>query len=465
MVFSRRRWRSYILAQKETTAPLKRPLDPETRPFVNSSSSLHDLARKAALVCAIAAAAALVVVRFDDVMRMLGLLAEVLTPFLAGFALAYLVNLIMSLIERIYFPHAKHPAIIRSRRPVCLILAIAVIAAVIAAVVALLASEIRDAFGAVGQGAAAALQTLAHLVEDDPQLSALLQGDPEEWIATAQKALASIGGAGSAASTAVRWGGNVAHALLNAVIAIIFAVYVLVGKERIIESARSMAQTVLPQRAFDKLAHVVYVADDSFTRFISGQCLEACILGVLCALGMTLLGFPYAGSIGLCVGITSLVPFIGAWIGGIVGAFIIASVSIKSALLFVVFLVVLQQIEGHLIYPNVVGSSVGMPGIWTFFAVVAGGALFGVLGVLLGVPVVSTVRTLVLEWKSAREASLAQPACTEAQPSCAAGEEASSAKAAAKTPHDTSPQRADQDDAKEQPCKAAPAQPDKPQAE
>ena len=123
-------------------------------------------------------------------------------------------------------------------------------------------------------------------------------------------------------------------------------------------------------------------------------------MGCLCALGMKILGLPYAGTIGLCIGITSLVPYIGAWVGGAVGALIIASVSVEQAVIFVVFLIILQQIEGHFIYPNVVGSSVGMPGIWTFFAVTCGGSLFGFAGILLGVPVVSTIRTLVLEWKA-----------------------------------------------------------------
>ena len=116
-----------------------------------------------------------------------------------------------------------------------------------------------------------------------------------------------------------------------------------------------------------------------------------------CAIGGTILHFPYAASIGLIVGVTSLIPFAGAWIGGIMGAAMILSQDPLQAVQFIIFLIILQQIEGHLIYPNVVGQSVGLPSIWVFVAVIAGGSLFGLLGVLLGVPVISTVRTLLME--------------------------------------------------------------------
>ena len=148
--------------------------------------------------------------------------------------------------------------------------------------------------------------------------------------------------------------------------------------------------------------HFCTVANDCFSRFIMGQCIEACILGVLCGIGSAILHFPYAASIGLIVGVTSVIPFAGAWIGGIVGAAMILSQDPLQAVQFVIFLVILQQIEGHLIYPNVVGQSVGLPSIWVFVAVVVGATLFGLPGVLLGVPVISTVRTLVME-KFAKE--------------------------------------------------------------
>ena len=139
------------------------------------------------------------------------------------------------------------------------------------------------------------------------------------------------------------------------------------------------------------------MANQSFSRFITGQCIEAVILGTLCAIGMAIFGMPYAVAVGACVGLTALVPVFGAWLGGAIGFLMILTVDPMQAVWFVVFLVILQQLESHLIYPNVVGASVGLPGIWVFAAVLVGGALFGVVGMFLGVPTVATLRTLAID--------------------------------------------------------------------
>lgn len=425
----------------------------------SSDMTTKQFAKRVAVACLIGAAAALLVFRFDDVLSILSAAWSVLSPFLYGMMLAYVLNLIMSLWEKLWdrlfsrpsggsvaasargiaggaggadasasahspadpVDSAHSPAgpadsaastaspsvplsrrIVGSlRRPVCLMLALATVAAIVATVVMLLSGEFKVAFAALGEGARVAYQALNEVASGDPTLGGLVPAvDFDSLWDTAHEALQSVGGASGVASLAARWGGNIVHGVLDAVIAVVFALYVLAGREHFSQGAQSLGHMVLPQRWYELVAHACSVANENFTRFMGGQCLEACILGTLCAIGGTILGFPYAGSIGLCVGVTSIVPFIGAWLGGILGALMIASVSIEQALMFVVFLVILQQIEGHLIYPNVVGTTVGMPGIWTFFAVVVGGSLFGLFGVLFGVPVVSTIRQLVLEWRA-----------------------------------------------------------------
>lgn len=382
--------------------------------------------KRVVAVCCVAAVAALFVLRFDDVLGLLGALWDVASPFAMGLVLAYLLNLVMRLWERLwdraFAAHALGAdgqraaagqlassrtarVLVRLRRPVCLVLALATMAAAVAAVVCLLSGELKVALGSLESGVRAIMRSVSDFAAGDPTLGGLVPSmkDVDAWRDAAREAFDSAGGASGVASLAARWGGNLAHGVLDVVIALVFALYVLAGRERFVQGARSLGRLVLPEKWFARIRHACAVADESFTRFVAGQCLEACILGALCALGGMLLGFPYAGSIGLCVGVTSLVPFIGAWVGGIVGALMIASVSVEQAVWFVLFLVVLQQIEGHLIYPNVVGSSVGMPGIWTFFAVIVGGALFGFIGVLFGVPAVSTIRQLALEWKAEKE--------------------------------------------------------------
>lgn len=378
---------------------------------INTTVQLPALTvRNIIIAVAIAVVGVLFVVRFDDVMAIVTTAVHVIRPFIWGIAVAYLVNLVMKLWERIYFPRSTKKIVLKSRRLVCLLLALATIIGIFAGVIYLLAGEISHSFSALAAG----FSQLGHAIYDffaqDPAMSAWLSSESVNIENAVQSALSALGGWRGVMGSVVEVGGNAASVAMSVLIAVIFAMYLLMGKERIIAATKSAAETVLPAGAYKRVYHFGTVANDCFSRFITGQCIEALILGSLCAIGMKILGLPYSGTIGLCVGLTSLIPFIGAWIGGIVGALIISSISFMQALYFIIFLVILQQIEGHLIYPNVVGAAVEMPGIWTFVAVIAGGSLFGLPGVLLGVPIVSTARKLILEWKANRDRKLAEAA-------------------------------------------------------
>lgn len=372
--------------------------------------------RKAVCLCAIVAAAVLVVVRFNDVAAAAGVAWSIVSPLIAGAVLAYLLNLIMLRWERILFPHAESSILNKVRRPIGLILSIATIAAFIAFVVFIVSGEIKEAFGALGGGirrAADAVQSLlgSGLLGDGQavsEASALLSGDAGAWKASLGQFVQSTGGVGSLTTSIVGVGKTTVEVAINSLVAVVFSLYLLAGKERVLAGWKRGARAVLSPKVYATLGHVVHVADGCFSRFIFGQCLEGTILGCLCALGMTILGLPYAAAIGLCVGVTSLVPLVGAWMGGILGALMIMSVDPIQSVWFVLFLIILQQIEGHLIYPNVVGTSVGVPSIWILVAVFAGGTLFGIAGILLGVPLVATIRQLVREWLDAHETSKAE---------------------------------------------------------
>lgn len=379
------------------------------RPVADLRSSLpgdrRSLVGAAVAVLAAVTAAALIVVRFDEVLAVLGMLWGVLVPLLAGGVIAYVLNLIMVRWERLYFPRSESRAVVATRRPVCIVLAVASVAAVVALVVWAVGGELSHAGEALMRGAAWVMGALSQAVEGDGALSALLAGDAASWRATVEQVASRIvseaGGARNLASSLVGAGGRVAGGVVDVVVAVIFALFLLFDKERVRAGFESFGRVVLPERAYERTLHVCTVANECFSRFVSGQCLESTILGLLCAIGMQVLGLPFAGPVGLCVGVTSLVPFIGAWVGGIVGALMILSVSPVQAVWFVVFLVILQQIEGHVIYPNVVGATVDVPGIQVFVAVFIGGSLFGILGVLLSVPVVATVRRLLHERREA----------------------------------------------------------------
>lgn len=359
--------------------------------------------RIAIVVAAVFAALLLLVVYFDEIWSFLGFALSVASPFVIGAVLAYLLNIIMSRLERIYFPNSKNKLVVRSRRVACLVLSLCVVAAVVTMVGWLVSGQLKDSAGALFQGVSAAISAVVEIAEDhdlDTGIMAVFGKDITQWETLLGEAVNKMGGVDNMISQAVGFGGALTGSAVNAVIAFVFALYLLASKEKALAGARTFTHTVLPEAWYEHLCHVVEVADECFSRFIAGQCLEAMILGSLCALGMTLLNFPHALTIGVCVGLFSLVPLIGAWIGGIVGVLMILPYSFEQAVFFVVFLLVLQQIEGHFIYPKTVGTAVGVSSIWVLVAVFVGGALLGVPGILLGVPFVATASRLLEDFWS-----------------------------------------------------------------
>ena len=181
----------------------------------------------------------------------------------------------------------------------------------------------------------------------------------------------------------------------TAVLAFIFAVYVLLGKRRLGSQCTRLMERYLSEKIRIKVRYVIGIFDDCFHRFIVGQCTEAVLLGVLCTIGMLVLGLPHATMIGALTAFTALIPIVVAFIGGGIGAFLILMESPIQALIFLVFIVVLQQLEGDLIYPHVVGSSIQLPGIWVLAAVTVGGSVLGVVGMLIGVPLAAGCYRLI----------------------------------------------------------------------
>ena len=197
----------------------------------------------------------------------------------------------------------------------------------------------------------------------------------------------------------IDFGWNFASSLLsgivNAFIGIVFAVYILMDKEHLERQIKRVLKKLLKPKMYDKLCDVSSLAHKTFSDFVKVQTLEACILGMLCFIGMLIFRFPYAGTISVVVGFTALVPVFGAFVGLIIGAFLIFMVSPMQALWFIIFFEILQQLENNLVYPRVVGGKIGLPSIWVLVGVTLGGSLFGVFGMLIGVPILSVVYNLI----------------------------------------------------------------------
>ena len=349
----------------------------------------------------LALAALLLVLKYSDaLLNGLGHFAALLTPLLLGCGIAYILNIIVTRIEAL--PPLRDPGsrLYPMRRAISILGALAGILVVVALLVVIIIPQLVDAFRVVLLGVPPAVDSfLAWLDTVDfsqPQLEAWLQSLNLNWAELLKRATTYLtSGVGNVFNSAVSLLGNLGGTVVQGFIALIFALYLLAGKDKLGRQFRTLAATYLPPRFCDRLWYLLATAHDTFTRFFVGQFTEAIIIGVLCTLGMALFRLPYATMIGSLVGATALLPVVGAYLGAGIGAFMILTVDPLQALGFLVFIAVLQQLEGNLIYPRVVGTSIGLPGLWVLAAVTVGGGIGGIAGMLLAVPVTATFYRLL----------------------------------------------------------------------
>lgn len=353
----------------------------------------------------------------DKVFGALGFLWGIGFPFVLGGAFAFILNLPMTAIEKRLFPKGQKAA-----RPVSLVLALIFILVILAIVGGVVIPELSTTFVILGKNVEAFLPKVQvwaeEIFRDNPQIIASIENLELNW----QKMLESgfkflQTGAGSVLSSTV----NVARTIISGVatffIAFVFSVYILLQKEKLRGQVCRLMQAFLPEKQMHQIMHVCSLTHRTFSHFISGQCMEAVILGTMFFVVMSILRFPYALLVGVLVAFTALIPIFGAFIGCAVGAFLILMVDPWKALAFIILFLILQQLEGNLIYPHVVGNSVGLPSIWVLAAVTVGGSLMGVIGMLIFIPMVSVFYTLLREWmyqrlekKKATEKSKKTPA-------------------------------------------------------
>lgn len=322
-------------------------------------------------------------------------------PVFIGLIIAYTVNILMSFYERHYFPRSGKKAVIKSRKPVCMVGAVVTLLGIIALLIGLIAPQLTQCIIMLVEELPAAIMNFLPKLEKigivpDDIINMLYSIDWKDKIGDIVKAVTSgIGGVFDVAYSAVT---SVFSAVTNFVIGLIFAVYLLADKERLLSQVKRIVNHFIPEKPANKLSYLWTEINDCFHDFIVGQCTEAVILGVLCAIGMLILQIPYAPMIGALMGFTALIPIVGGFIGAGIGAFLILMESPIKALIFVVFVIILQQIEGNLIYPKVVGKSLGLPGIWVLAAVTVGGGVLGIGGLLIGVPLAAAGYRLLQAW-------------------------------------------------------------------
>ena len=320
-------------------------------------------------------------------------------PLLLGAVVAYAVNILMSMYERWYFPASQNRAVVKSRRPVCLVLAYASLIAIVVLIIRMILPELANSISLLIREAVPLLEDLSLKINENldmNQLAAfsgliLADGsiDWREILTTAVNWL--ISGLGGVMGSVMSLASTTVSAAFTAIVSTIFSIYLLSGKEKLQSNCARVLKTYLKPSWYSRLFYFLETLNACFHNFVVGQCTEAVILGLLCMGGMMLFRFPYASMVGALVGFTALIPVAGAYIGAGVGAFMIFTSSPLQALLFLIFIGVLQQLEGNLIYPKVVGSSIGLPGIWVLAAVTVGGGVLGIGGMLLAVPLTATL--------------------------------------------------------------------------
>lgn len=320
-------------------------------------------------------------------------------PILIGFAVAFILNRPCNFFARVYGDALPEKAK-AAARPLAIVTAYLILLAAIAILISLVVPELIGSiqtFAGNLSSYAANLQGLYDWAVETLELEALEHLNLTSALKDSLSRLLS-GALNLLTNTVpqlITMTGAILSALVTAVISLVFSIYMLSGGPRLVSQCRRLAVTYLPPRLSGPVLSVTRLTADTFTRYISGQLIEACILGGLCFVGMCLFRFDYAPLISVIIGVSALIPVAGAYIGAIVAALLLVMIDPVQALLFLLFLVILQQLEGNLIYPRVVGASLGLPGIWVLAAVTVGSNLLGFAGLIISVPVTAILYTLL----------------------------------------------------------------------
>lgn len=338
----------------------------------------------------------------DAVMEFLRKVLSLFSPFLIGGGIAFLINVILNPLERCWNRVCKKaPA--KMARPVCLTISAVLMVGILFAVAFMMIPSLRESIDELIQNIPIYVDEIGRWWADTVHFAAKYNIVLPEYAIDSdmliEKITTFINDEGSGIIT-VTWGAatSILSGLFDVFLAFVFALYLLAKKEVVAAHLKKLIATVFPQTRAKRLLSIASLTNQTFTNFVSGQLTEAVIIGVLCFFGMLILRIPYAGAVSAFVAVTALVPIFGAWLGGGLGAFLILLADPIKAVWFVLYLLILQQVEGNLIYPKVVGKSVGLPGLLVLVAVTIGGGAFGVLGMLFSVPVCAVLYNLYLEF-------------------------------------------------------------------
>ncbi|MEG2454871.1 MAG: AI-2E family transporter [Oscillospiraceae bacterium] len=340
-----------------------------------------------------------VIIQFDGISRQLGRFLSLLTPIFVGFAIAFVLNRPCNFFRRLYAKLLGKKRGDRMATPLAVATSYVVLFAVVLVLFAFIFPQIAAScqmFASSLGGYLYHLQTWLNEVIAKFDLTFLETLDFSKIGNLVRDLLSNAAGMLSATlpqvfSTIT----GMVSGIVTAVMAFVFSIYMLSGSGKLLSQCRRVVRAYLPAKFADRILEVASLTANTFTHFVSGQLIEACIIGSLCCVGMLFIYPDYAPLIGVIIGVSALIPIAGAYLGAILSGLLLVMVSPLTALTFVIFLVILQQLEGNIIYPRIVGTSLGLPAIWVLTAITLGGGLFGFVGMLVSVPVASVLYTLL----------------------------------------------------------------------
>lgn len=342
----------------------------------------------------------LAVINWSYLVQTVTMIWSVIFPLILGGMIAFVLNLLMTWIEKYLYPNAKNKYLKGSRRPVAIILAILAVCLVIAATVVIVLPQLASAIMTLIEVVPETIENLTNWFNNQdalvPLVNDLANQANIDWNSIFSNVASGINNVASGlATTSVSVLTTSVGAVTNIFLGILFAIYILFSKEKLAKQVERLLTVYVRDDIHQLIENVARVANETFSKFISGMVIEAIILGALVTAGLFILQVPYAAMLGVLQGVMALIPIIGAFLSGAVGVLILLALNPTYALIYLIFVLFVQQLEGDLIYPRVVGDSIGLPSMWVLFAVTVGGGLMGIPGMLIGVPFLASIYKII----------------------------------------------------------------------
>lgn len=347
-----------------------------------------------------------ILLNIKSVLSTFGSIIGILKPFIIAFCMAFILNLPMTFFENKVFnllDNQKSGYARKLKRPLSILATFITVIGLVIALALFVIPELISSISTLLNAVPDYIRSFEKIINQYISSAEILQNAYDTLITTWKELLTIVGGLLTTSLTSILTTTiSITSGVVNFALSIVLTIYMLASKETLLYHSKKMLYAFVSKPLSDKLIRVVRLSNITFSKFITGQCIEAVILGILCFIGMNIFSMPYSLLVSVLIGVTALIPVFGAFIGTIPSVFLILLINPMQALWFIVFILCLQQFEGNVIYPKVVGNSVGLPAIWVMLAMLVGGSTLGLIGMLIGIPVFSVAYQLIREYTNKR---------------------------------------------------------------